>query len=117
MPRYRRWAYRTKTKAFSNTRGRSWGRSRGSEYTSAPGSGRSGEADINIVVGRWRIWIFNNTEEPLVIMPGQYVTLEIIREGENQLGHFFRTAVLENSKARGRDEEPEAPEERPQDWI
>jgi hypothetical protein len=51
-------------------------------------------------------------------MPGQYVVLEIMYEGDNQLGHFFRTTVLGDGKAGAQAQRQEAPpEERPQDWI
>lgn len=120
---YRRKGYR-KRSVFSRPRGqyrapgrgRYGGYSRGysqvpREYQSQP------RADVNIVIGRKRIWIFNNTDDVVAILPGQYVVLEIVREGDNQLGHFFRAAVLGDGKAGAQAKAPEAPEERPQDWV
>jgi len=116
MARYYRRAqnYRRKNRNFFRSRGGygsySHGYSRASSY-------QRPEADVNIVVGRKRIWIFNNTGDPVVIMPGQYIVLKIMWEGDNQLGHFFRGIVLDNGKAGAQAKVPEAPEERPQDWV
>jgi len=114
--RYRAQNYGWKNKSFFKSRGRYGGYSRG--YSQAPRDYQNQpRADVNVVVGRKRIWIFNNTEDPVVIMPGQYVVLEITREGDNRLGHFFRTTVLGDGKAGAQAKTPEAPEERPQDWV
>jgi hypothetical protein len=118
MARYYRRAqnYGRKNKNFFRNRGRYWGYSRG--YSQAPRDYQSApQADVNVVVGRKRIWIFNNTDDVVAILPGQYIVLEITREGDNQLGHFFRTAVLGDGKTGAQDKAPEAPEERPQDWV
>ena len=118
MPRWgrNRYGYR-KNKSFSRGRGGYGGYSRGSRYSQAPSYQRD-QADVNIVVGRKRIWIFNNTDDIVAIMPGQYIVLEITREGDNQLGHYFRTAILGDGKAETQTQRQEAPpEERPQDWV
>ena len=118
MARYYRRAqnYGRKNRNFFRSRGRYGGYSR--RYSQAPRDYQSAQqADVNIVVGRRRIWIFNNTEDPVVVMPGQYVVLKITLEGENQLGHFFRTVVLGDGKAGAQDKAPKTPEERPQDWV
>jgi hypothetical protein len=108
--------YGRKNKPFFRSRGRYGGYSRG--YSQAPREYQSQpRADVNVVVGRKRIWIFNNTEDVVAILPGQYVVLEIVREGDNQLGHFFRATVLGDGKAAAQAKAPEAPEERPQDWV
>jgi len=105
-----------KNRNFFRSRGRYGGYSRG--YSQAPRDYQSApQADINIVIGRRRIWVFNNTDDPVVVMPGQYIVLEITREGDNQLGHFFRTIVLGDGKAGAQAKAPEAPKERPQDWV
>ena len=117
MPRWgrNRYGYR-KNKSFSRGRGRYGGYSRG--YSQAPRDYQSApQADINIVIGRRRIWVFNNTEDPVVVMPGQYVVLKIVLEGDNRLGHFFRAVVLGDGKAGAQAKASEAPEERPQDWV
>ena len=117
MPRWgrNRYGYR-KNKSFSRGRGRYGGYSRG--YSQAPRDYQSAQQpDVNIVVGHKRIWIFNNTDDIVAIMPGQYIVLEITREGDNQLGHFFRAVVLGDGKAGAQAKAPEAPEERPQDWV
>jgi uncharacterized protein YneR len=111
-----RYGYR-KNKSFSRGRGRYGGYSRG--YSQAPRRGYQGQRgpDVNVVVGRKRIWIFNNTDDILAVMPGQYVVLEIMYEGDNQLGHFFRATVLGDGRAGAQAQRQEAPEERPQDWV
>ena len=119
MPRWgrNRYGYR-KNSSFYRGRRRYGGYSRG--YYQAPMRNYQGQprADVNVVVGRKRIWIFNNTDDVLTIMPGQYVALEIMYEGDNQLGHFFRTSVLGDGKAGAQAQRQEAPpEERPQDWV
>jgi len=118
MARWSRYGSRryNKPKSFSRNYTRSY-RGRGQGYYQAPRENYQRASDVNVVVGRRRIWIFNNTEDPVVVMPGQYVVLEIVREGDNQLGHFFRATVLENNKAEASNKAPEAPEERPQDWV
>lgn len=98
------------------SRGKRGGYSRGyskasREYQRAP------QNDVNVVIGRKRIWIFNNMEDAVTIPPGQYVVLEIIREGDNQMGHYFRAVVLGDGKTEAQTKEPKAPEERPQDWV
>jgi len=119
MARYYRRAqnYKRKNKHFSgSSRGGYGGYPRG--YYQASMDRRSAQqGDINIVVGRKRIWIFNNTEDPVVVMPGQYIVLEITREGDNQLGHYFRAVVLSDGRAGAQAKAPEVPEERPQDWV
>ena len=117
MARYYRRAqnYGRKNRNFFRSRGRYGGYSRG--YSQAPSYQRD-QADVNIVVGRKRIWIFNNTDDIVAIMPGQYIVLEITREGDNKLGRYFRTAILGDGKAETQTQRQEAPpEERPQDWV
>jgi len=119
MPRWgrNRYGYR-KNKSFSRGRGGYGGYSRRSRYSQAPRDYQSAQqADVNVVVGRKRIWIFNNTDDVVAILPGQYVVLEIVRESDNQLGHFFRTTVLGDGKAGAPAQRQEVPEERPQDWV
>jgi hypothetical protein len=119
MPEYsnRRWAYRTRNTDFSRGRGGYGGCPRGARYSQGPQGYQGPGANINIVVGRKRIWIFNNTKDPVIVEPGQYIVLEIVREGDNQLGHFFRTVVLNDGKAGTQTQRFKAPEERVHDWV
>ena len=118
MTRYRYGSkrYGQKRKIFSNYRGGYRGYSRG--YSQAPRDYQNQpRADVNVVVGRKRIWIFNNTDDVVAVLPGQYIVMEITREGDNRLGHFFRAVVLGDGKAGPQAKAPEVPEERPQDWV
>lgn len=120
---YRRRGYQ-KRNVFSTPRGQYGAQSRGKRggysrgYSQAPREyQRAPQNDVNVVIGRKRIWIFNNTEDVVAILPGQYIVLEITREGDNRAGHYFRAVVLGDGKTEAQTKAPEAPEERPQDWV
>lgn len=78
---------------------------------------RENGGDIKLTVGRRLIWIYNNTDNEVVIRPGQYIVLEITSEYENHMGLNIRAAVVEDGETAAQAKDPKAPEERPQDWV
>lgn len=113
MPNYRRRRYQ-KRNVFSRPRGQ-YGAPRAYTRSSA-GRGqmrRASDGDIKITVGRRLIWIYNNTENEVVIMPGEYIVLEIVSEYENNMGLNIRARPRTVSGSEGGDEA----DFKPQDWV
>lgn len=118
MPRsYRTKRYGKRT-SFSRPRGqyrapRAYGRSpakRGQERTVPK---RENGGDVKLTVGRRLIWIYNNTEDEVVIRPGEYIVLEIASEYENSMGLNIRARPRASYGNGGEDD----PEFKPQDWV
>jgi hypothetical protein len=124
----RRRAYGKRKRGVFSKYGRPYGRGRDRDYGYSGRRPREGlpganaavsEADVTVSIGSRRIWLFNNTQEDIVIPAGAYVVLEIVHEGEGRVGYRYR-AVLLNGAEEGREEAGEeagGPEERLEDWV
>lgn len=118
---YRRRGYQ-KRNVFSRPRGqyrapRAYGRNPAKWGRERTVSKRENGGDVKLTVGRRLIWIYNNTEDEVVIRPGEYIVLEIASEYENHMGLNIRAVVAGDGRTAAQAKEPKAPEERPQDWV
>ena len=88
------------------------GGGRGYEY--APRTDSRLRADINVSIGRARLWIWNNTDREIIIRPGEALTIRIVSEAETRFGHSIRGYILQEA---GPGPVESGPEERWEDWI
>ncbi len=82
-------------------------RSRGRE------DARSPMPTLKLVLGRARVWLFNNSGRPITLEPGQGLILQIVEEYQHRLGDAFRLVVI--SASNGNDSN--GPDFKPQDWV
>jgi hypothetical protein len=59
--------------------------------------------ELKLVLGRARAWLFNNSDRPVTIEPGQGLTMRIVEESAHRLGDAFRLAVIGPAGPEGQD--------------
>ncbi len=59
--------------------------------------------ELKLVVGRKRVWLFNNSERPLTLAPGEGLILQIVSEFGHRLGDGFRLTVIGPAGSEGQD--------------
>jgi hypothetical protein len=74
---------------------------------------RSPMPTLKLVLGRARVWLFNNSDGPITIQPNGGLILQIVDEFSHRLGDAFRLVVI--SASNGNDSN--GPDFRPQDWV
>jgi hypothetical protein len=71
---------------------------RGAPQGGARGKGRedarSPMPTLKLVIGRARVWLFNNSDRPLTIEPDRGLILQIAEEFRHRLGDAFRLTVI-----------------------
>jgi hypothetical protein len=55
---------------------------------------RSPMRTLKLVLGRARVWVFNNSDRPVTIEPGQGLILQIVDEFGHRLGDAFRLTII-----------------------
>jgi hypothetical protein len=58
---------------------------------------------LKLVLGRARVWLFNNSNRPIVLEPNQGLILQIVDEFSHRLGDAFRLAVIGPAGSEGQD--------------
>jgi hypothetical protein len=105
MPR----RYGNRNRAYRPKNRRSFSRA---YKTGAPQGGagrRSRERDIGpmpvlkLVLGRARVWLFNNSNRSITLGPGQGLILQIVEEFSHRLGDAFRLTVIGPAGSEGQD--------------
>jgi len=86
----------------------------GRNYGYAPRTDSRPRADINVSIGRARLWIWNNTDREIIIRPGEALTIRIVSEAETRFGHSIRGYIVQEA---GPGPVESGPEERWEDWI
>ncbi len=108
MPRrYRNQKTRARPRARSYTTRRAYrGRSRNGGAGPVP--------ELKLVIGRRRVWIFNNSDRPLTLDAGQGLILQIVSEFGHRLGDGFRLAVISPTNSEDSDGDVEF---KRKDWV